>query len=217
MKILIIIILALSATAVSSFGEEAFSERDPRYRIQPSDVIEVQYRYTPEYNHTVTIQPDGFATLQFVGDMKLAGLTVEEATAAIVKKAGERLQRPEVTVTLREFIKPYFTVAGEVNHPGRFDLRGHVSAVEAIAMSGGFKESSRRTTVILLHQASADTAEVKVLDLKRLMSAKAIAEDTTLRPGDLLVVPENKISKVEPLMRLGQTGLYGLGLALRGY
>jgi polysaccharide export outer membrane protein len=217
MKTALIIFLALSVPALFGFAEETFSERDPRYRIQPSDVIEVQYRYTPEYNHTVTIQPDGFASLQFTGDVKIAGLTVEQAAAEIAKKASERLQNPEVTVTLKEFIKPYFTVAGEVNHPGRFDLRGHVSAIEGIAMSGGFKDSSKRTTVILLHQASPELAEVKVLDLRRLMSANAIEEDTTLRSGDLLVIPQNRISKIEPLMRIGQTGLYGLGLALRGY
>jgi protein involved in polysaccharide export with SLBB domain len=217
MKILIFIVLTILVSAITAFCQETFSERDPRYRIQPSDVVEVQYRYTPEYNHVVTVQPDGFAALQFVGDVKIAGLTVEEAAAAIAEKAGERLQKPEVTVTLKEFIKPYFTVAGEVNHPGRFDLRGRVSAIEGIAMSGGFKDTSKRTTVILLRQASTDMAEVKVLDLKRLMSARSIAEDATLRSGDLLVVPQNKISRVEPFMRVGQTGLYGLGLALRGY
>jgi len=217
MKILTKRLLCLPAAALLAFGGETFNERDPRYRVQSGDVIEVQYRYTPEYNHTVTIQPDGFVTLQFAGDIKIGGLTVTEAADEIAKKAGERLQNPEVTVTLKEFIKPYFTVAGEVNRPGRFDLRGRVSAIEGIAMSGGFKESSRRKTVILLRQASTDMAEVKVLDLNRLMSGKAIAEDMSLRPGDLLVVPQNRISRLEPFMRIGQTGLYGLGLTLRGY
>jgi polysaccharide biosynthesis/export protein len=198
-------------------GADTFSERDPRYRIQPSDVIEVQYRYTPEYNHTAAVQPDGFAALQVVGDVKVAGLTVDEAAAAIAHKAGERLRNPEVSVTLKEFVKPFFTVAGEVIHPGRFDLRGRISVVEGIALSGGFKESSKRSNVILLRQTSADLAEVKVLNLKRLMSAGAIEEDLTLRPGDLLVVPQNAISRIEPLMRIGNTGIYGLGLALRGY
>jgi polysaccharide biosynthesis/export protein len=212
-----ITILVCSLTAVPAYCQQTFSERDPRYRIQPSDVIEVQYRYTPEYNHMATIQPDGFAALQLVGDVKVAGLTVDEAAAAIAGKAGERLQNPEVTVTLKEFVRPFFTVAGEVNHPGRFDLRGRVTAVEGIAVSGGFKESSKRSTVILLRRTGADLAEVKVLDLKRLMSAVAIEEDLTLRSGDLLVVPQNAISRLEPFMRIGNTGLYGLGLALRGY
>jgi polysaccharide export outer membrane protein len=104
-----------------------------------------------------------------------------------------------------------------VNHPGRFELRGGVSVIEGIAISGGFKESSKRTSVIILHQASPDLAEVKVVNLKRLMDPKSIAESTTLRPGDLLVVPQNRIGRLEPYMRLGQTGLYGLSMALRGY
>jgi polysaccharide biosynthesis/export protein len=217
MKTMKITAILICACVVPAYRAQTFSDRDPRYRIQPSDVIEVQYRYTPEYNHTAAIQPDGFAALQVVGDVKVAGLTVDEAAAAIAHKAGERLQNPEVTVTLKEFIKPFFTVAGEVNHPGRFDLRGRVSAVEGIAISGGFKESSKKTTVILLRQTGADTAEVKVLDLRRFMSKAAIEEDLTLRSGDLLVVPQNAISRLEPLMKIGNTGLSGLGLALRGY
>ena len=67
MKILLAVLAALSVSPVFVSADDQFSERDARYRIQPSDVIEVQYRYTPEYNHTVTIQPDGFAALQFVG------------------------------------------------------------------------------------------------------------------------------------------------------
>src|SRR5438067_8735625 len=156
------------ACVVPEYCAEGLNERDPRYRIQPSDVIEVQYRYTPEYNHSATIQPDGFAALQLIGDVKIAGLTVDEASAAITRKASERLKNPELTVTLKEFVKPFFTVAGEVNHPGRFDLRGRMTAVEGIAISGGFKESSKRTTVILLRQTGADMAEVKVLDLRKL-------------------------------------------------
>ena len=38
----------------------SFSERDPRYRLQPSDVLEIHYRYSPEFDQTATVQPDGF-------------------------------------------------------------------------------------------------------------------------------------------------------------
>ena len=64
-----------------------FSERDPRYRLQPSDVLEVHYRYTPEFDQTVTVQPDGFVTLQIVGDLKLQGLTLEQVKGGILEKA----------------------------------------------------------------------------------------------------------------------------------
>ena len=84
------------------------------YLILPGDVIEVQYRYTPEFNQTVTVQPDGYITLPIVGSVKVSEMTLEQARQLILKRAGERLQEPEATVTLKEFQKPYFVVAGEV-------------------------------------------------------------------------------------------------------
>ena len=208
--------VALAAGAADSpAGKEksGFTPREQRYRIQPNDVVEIHFRYTPEYNLTATIQPDGFVSIQVVGDIKIGGLTLEEASAAIAKQAGARLRDPEVAVHLKDFVKPHFVVAGEVNHPGTYDLRGQVTTIQAIAMSGGFKESSKQSKVILLRRINEDYAEVKILDLKKLMSPSNIREDITLRADDMLVVPKNAISKLEPLVRVGSMGLYGLALA----
>src|ERR1700737_5224827 len=65
---------------------------EERYRLQPGDVVEVQFRYSPEFNQTVTVQPDGYISLEIGGDMKVAGLTIEQARLAILKKASARLQ-----------------------------------------------------------------------------------------------------------------------------
>jgi polysaccharide biosynthesis/export protein len=192
-----------------------FTPREPRYRIQPNDVVEVQFRYTPEYNFTGTVQPDGFIALQMAGAVKIAGRTLDEASAAIAKQAGTRLREPEVTVLLKDFVKPHFIVAGEVARPGTFELRGEVTVIHAIAMSGGFKESSKRSQVILVRRVDQDHAEVKLLDLKQLMSPGKIREDILIRPDDMLVVPQNRISRVEPYVRIGSMGLYGLAFAIR--
>jgi polysaccharide export outer membrane protein len=191
-----------------------FAARDNRYRIQPNDIVDIQFRYTPEYNYTGTVQPDGFVAMQVVGDVRIGGLTLAEASAAITKQASTRLREPEVTVLLKDFVKPHFVVAGEVGHPGIFDLRGDVTVIEAIAISGGFKESSQRTQVILLRRADKEYAEVKVFNMKKLMAPGGIREDILIRPDDMLVVPQNRISRMEPYVRVGSTGLYGLGLAL---
>ena len=47
-----------------------------RYRLQPGDVLEVQFRYTPEFNQTLTVQPDGYISLEIGGDLKVAGFTI---------------------------------------------------------------------------------------------------------------------------------------------
>src|SRR5579863_5629353 len=209
-KAVLLLSLSFCISAAEQPQEQprGFSDRDQRYRIQPNDVVEVQFRYTPELNFTATVQPDGYVSGQATGDVSIGGLAVAEASTAIQAKAIVRLKDPEVTVLLKDFVKPHFVVAGEVNHPGTYDLRGDVGIIQAIAMSGGFKDSAKRTQVILVRKANAEYAEVKVFDMNKRMSPQEIREDITLRPNDMLVVPRNRISKLEPLMRFTSLGIY---------
>ena len=41
-------------------------------------MVELQYRYTPELNQTVTVLPDGYVNLNLVGSLKVSGLTMEQ-------------------------------------------------------------------------------------------------------------------------------------------
>jgi len=207
--------VAPAQTENQTAQEPKLLSREQRYRLQPNDVVEIQFRYTPEYNLTATVQPDGFIALQVAGDVKIGGLTIAGAAAAIVKQASVRLKDPEVNVVLKDFVKPHFVVAGEVARPGTFDLRGDVSVIQAIAMSGGFKETAKQTQVILLRRVNPEYAEVKLLNLRQLMSRNKIREDIKLMPDDMLVVPQNRITKLEPYVRVGSMGLYGLALAIR--
>src|SRR5256714_14693134 len=108
---------------------------EDRYRLQPGDVLEIQYRYSPEFNQTVTVQPDGYITLEVGGDLKIAGMTVDQTRQAILKQASTRLQDPIATVILKEFQKPYFVVAGEVAQPGKIEMRERVTAIQAIMLA----------------------------------------------------------------------------------
>jgi polysaccharide biosynthesis/export protein len=195
-------------------SERQFATRDARYRIQPNDVVDIQFRYTPEFNFSATVEPDGYINSQVTGDVHIAGLTMAEAASAMQKAASSRLKDPEVSVLLRDFVKPHIVVAGEVAHPGTLELRGEVGIVQAIAMSGGFKDSAKRSQVVLLRRANAEFAEVKVFDAKKLMDPKGIREDIVLRPDDMLVVPRNRITKIEPYIRFASLGMYGLTMGL---
>lgn len=189
-----------------------FAERDPQYRLQPSDSIEVQYRYTPEYNATVTVQPDGCVSLQLVGSVKVAGLSSVEAAHAIANKAAEELNKPEVTVLIKDFVRPFFVVAGQVAHPGRFEMHGSMNAVEAIAISGGFKESSKHSQVLLVRKVNAQYAQVTVLDMKKLMKSDGISENPEILSGDMLVVPQNTVSKLDRYVQWSASSLYGIAV-----
>ena len=118
-----------ASLALAQTPESGFADRNVRYRLQTMDVLEVNYRYTPEFNQTVTVQPDGYVSLNLVGGLKLGGLTLDEAKKMLVDKSSARLRDPEIALVLKDYVKPHFFVAGEVATPGRFELRGSVSAL----------------------------------------------------------------------------------------
>ncbi len=178
--------------------------RESGYRIQPGDAVEVQYRYTPEFNAKATVQPDGKIAIPIAGFVPVGGLTLEEARAAITTLAGQRLRDPEVILLLADFVKPTFTVAGQVARPGRYDVRGGITAVDAVAMSGGFTTSSKHSQVVLVRRHNDEYADVRVVDLKRVMSVAGIKEDVKIQGGDLLIVPQNRVSKLERYIQWGQ-------------
>jgi polysaccharide export outer membrane protein len=182
----------------------ALQKRESGYRIQPGDAVEVQYRYTPEFNAKATVQPDGKIAIPIAGAVPVGGLTLEEARAAITAIAAQRLREPEVILLLADFVKPTFTVAGQVARPGRYDVRGGITAVDAVAISGGFTTSAKHSQVILVRRLNDEYADVRVMNLKRVMSAAGIKEDIKIQDGDLLIVPQNRVSKVERYVQWGQ-------------
>ena len=181
---------------------------EDRYRLQPGDVLEVQFRYSPEFNQTLTVQPDGYITLEIGGDLKVAGFTIEQVRTAILRQARTRLQDPVATIVLKEFQRPYFVVAGEVNQPGKIEMRERVTAIQAIMLAGGMKETAKSSQVVVFRKINSDMAEVKLLNLKSIRRTSDLENDLTLQAGDMVFVPRDKISKVERFMRLANVAAF---------
>jgi len=212
-SLLLIIAICFLAGAGAAVAQQQVAPRlttvtEERYRLQPGDVFEVQYRYSPEFNQTVTVQPDGYVSLEVGGDLKVAGLTIEQARLAILKKASVRLQDPVATLVLKEFQKPYFVIAGEVSLPGKIEMRERITALQAIMLAGGMKEGARSSQVVVFRRINTDTAEVKLLNLKSIRSTADLENDLTLQPGDMVFVPRDKISKIERFMKLASVAAF---------
>jgi len=170
------------------------AERNPRYRVGRDDVLSISFPLTPELNQKVTVQPDGFISLQSVGSIHVEGLTVPALIETIKKAYADILHDPIVDVDLTDFQKPLFTVLGQVEKPGQYTLRSDITVTQAIAVAGGFAPTAK-TQVFLYRAVSANWAEVRELKLKNLLNGKNISEDVHLRSGDMIFVPEKFITK----------------------
>ena len=118
-------------------------------------MLDLEYVYTPEYNQVATVEPDGTVRLKLIGSVKVAGLSLDQASAAITAKASVPLNSPVAYLTLKEYVKPHFTVCGEVT-PGIYDIHGRVTVLQALAMSGGVKDTSKRSKVSACSEGNDD-------------------------------------------------------------
>lgn len=183
-------------------------ERRPLYRLNRSDVVALSFTLSPEFDQTLTVQPDGYTFLKDAGPVLAQGLTLEEFRAAVRHAYTGYLHDPQVAVALKEFEHPYFVAGGEVGHPGKYELRADTSLMEAVQIAGGFTHEAKHSQVVLFRHLNNDLVEAHVFDLKKMLREKDLHEATLLRPGDLVFVPQNSISKIERFISKPSLSMY---------
>lgn len=182
--------------------------RDARYRIAPGDSFDVSFELSPEFNQTVIVQPDGFVALKGVGDIKVEGQNVPQLTLTLRTAYTKILNDPIIAVVLKDFAKPYFIADGQVAHPGRYDMRGTVTLTEAVAIAGGFTDAAKHSQVLLFRRVNEQWTSAKLFNVKEMQKKGDLHEDPTLRPGDMVVVPKNVMSKIKPFIPNSGLGAY---------
>lgn len=189
-------------------GTSMLGGSHPLYRLRPSDVIEVTFTIAPEFNQTLTVQPDGYITLRDAGAVLAEGLTVPQFVEAVRKAYAGYLHDPEAAVALKDFERPYFVVGGEVGKPGKYELRSDTTVAEAVQIAGGFTSQAKHSQVVLFRRVNDDLLEARLLNLKKMLKQSSLQEDAHLRPGDLVYVPQNTISKISRFLSRPSVSMY---------
>jgi polysaccharide export outer membrane protein len=117
------------------------SESTAARTLCPNDVIDMTVYQEDDLETKTTIDSGGMVQLPLLGQVKIGGLTVVEATTLIQQLYNkDYLVNPQVNITLDQFASRLFSVLGEVQHPGSFDFPQNesVNLLEAIAMAGGY-------------------------------------------------------------------------------
>lgn len=169
-------------------GQPQLEERHPRYKIQCQDVLLLSFPLSQELNQTVTVQPDGYINLQNVGSLFIRDLTVPELVVALKNKFAGTLHDPIINVDIEDFQKPFFFASGQVGKPGQYDLRSDITVAEAIAVAGGLTQGAKGQ-LFLFRRTSDGSFKVRQIHISDILHGKALNEDATIQPGDMIYVP----------------------------
>jgi polysaccharide export outer membrane protein len=168
----------------------------------------LDFPFSPEFNQTTTVQPDGYISLLGLGDLHVEGQTIPELTQSLRVAYAKILHEPVITVVLKDFDRPSFSAFGQVGKPGKYDLRGDITVTQAIAIAGGLSDMAKHSQVLLFRRVSSDWYGVRKINVKQLLRGENLDEDLHLQPGDMLFVPKNTIAKIKPFIPMPNVGMY---------
>jgi len=186
-----------SATSVAPAAQGDRSGSLPatstNYVLQPSDVVQITVYREPDLTTVARLSGDGSITLPLIGRVTISGMTVQQAQDHILKRYGaDYLVNPQVTLTVAEYTKQYFTVLGQVQRPGAYALpgEGSIPILQAIGMAGGFTRlASTGRIVVKRKEANGQETTIKV-DAKKL-ATKDSDKGVLIQAGDTVSVPES--------------------------
>jgi len=193
--------LAPAAVSFEPPAPSAPKVDESRYSLQTGDKLEIKFFYNPELNESVIIGPDGKICLQLIGELSAVGMTRLELNEMITDRYKLFLQKPQVTVILKQFDLPQVFVGGEVMKPGVFPWNETTTALRTILGAGGFKDSASMSSVIIVSKGRDGLPVARRVDLQRALSDKAPQSDLTLQPFDIVFVPKTFIAKANQFMK----------------
>ena len=181
--------LEASSSSTGQNSSPALEQHNARYEIRSQDVLSISFPLTPELDQTLTVEPDGYISLQNAAAIHVLGMTVPEVTNALHQAYSGILHDPIIHVSVKDFQKPFFSVLGQVVKPGQYEFRSEITASEAIAMAGGLSQTAK-SQVFVYRRAQSGWSEVKRINLANLAKGRLPREDSFIRPGDLIYVPD---------------------------
>jgi polysaccharide biosynthesis/export protein len=188
--LLCILLLLLLPTAASSLAQSE------SLLIGPGDLLHLQVYDTPEMEQHARVTDTGTIPFSFLGNVKVSGLTPEQAAGQIERRlvAAGIMLHPQVSLRVEAYATQNVSVMGEVAKPGTYEIDTPHKVVDVLAMAGGLTYIADRHITIQRFGPSQKKVEYYYSNT----GGTALSDDPMVYPGDSVVV-----SKVAVVYVLG--------------
>ena len=179
-----------------AFAEDAPAPASPpldstNYILSPNDVIQLKVYREADLETKVRIGKDGSASFPLIGNLIIGGKTVEEATRIIETSLNkDYLVNPQVSISVVEYSKRRFTVLGQVQRPGNYEIPNEekVTLLQAIGMAGGYTRLAEPSRISVKRKLGGKEVMFQ-------LNARAMAKDSGAQPFE--IQPEDTITAGE--------------------
>ena len=164
------------------------------YILSPNDQVAVEVFGEDDLRANGRLNGEGNLSVPLLGSVHLAGLTLTQAASKLTGfYARDYLVNPKVNVMLVGYAKRRFSVLGQVNRPGSYEMPdgspGGIDLLEAIAMAGGYTRIAAPERVSVRRQTAGGGDQIFKVNAKRF--TRGSGGSFRVEPGDTVTVGES--------------------------
>ena len=151
----------------------------------------------------VKVTPEGTISLPSIGVVPAQGLTLDEVQREVNERYRQVVVGLEVTPILAQRAPRFVYVVGEVRNPGRYELLQPTSALQAIALAGGWNHGCNLRQIVVFRRTEDWCLLATKFDVPggpHGMQSAAVAE-IWLRDSDVVVVPKKPTHRVDDALK----------------
>ena len=168
-----------------------------RYVLAPPDVIQIHAPVSSEVNgSTRQIDPQGNISLKLLGEVKVAGLTPEEAAAKIKRLLDRYYVDPQVSVEVRGYNSKNVYVMGEVVRKGPYVYTGRDTLLDVLAKAHPTFLGWRAKIEVIRPDPVTKERKKLVVDLDKMIREGDPSMNVLLEEGDVVYVPPTPLAWV---------------------
>lgn len=173
------------------------------YLLGPEDSLSIRVLDAEELGTApYPIDLRGYVNVPRVGQIKAAGLTINQLQTIVVERLKEYIQNPVVSISVAEYRSQPVSVLGAVAIPGVHQMRGRKTLFEIISEAGGLKTEAGNTIKVTrrkeygsipLSGARIDPSGeffVAEIGIRSIMDAQNPAENISIKPNDVITIPK---------------------------
>lgn len=159
------------------------------------------------------VTPSGDIALPVLGSVYVQGLTLSELGQELNERYREHISGIEVVPVLVARAPRYVYVLGEVAAPGRFELTGPTTLMQALAMAGSWNVGANLQQIVVFRRGDDWRLLATMVDVNAALFGRdpCPSGEIWLSDSDVIVVPKGAILQATDFIDLVFTrGIYGV-------
>jgi len=164
------------------------------YRIGAGDSLNIVVYNQPDLSAAIPVRPDGLISTPLVADMQAAGKTPTQLARDMEKALSNYVRTPNVSVIVTNFVGAYgdqVRVVGSAANPQALPYRSGMTVLDVMIAVGGLGEFAAGNRARLVRRIDGKEVQIKV-KLDDLINRGDIKANISVRPGDVLIIPESR-------------------------